>query len=92
MKTLGKKITELRKKYNMTQDQLATKMNVSGQAVSKWESEQSTPDLEKVIIMSDFFGVTTDYILKGIDCGKRKRNCGFYTGRILGSSGSIYER
>ena len=36
-------------------------------AVSKWESEQSTPDLEKVIIMSELFEVTTDYILKGIE-------------------------
>ena len=41
-------------------------MGVSRQAVSKWESEQSVPDLEKIIVMSDLFEVTTDYLLKGI--------------------------
>lgn len=57
----------LRKSKGISQEELADKVGVSRQAVSKWESEQSTPDLEKVIIMSDFFGVTTDYILKGIE-------------------------
>ncbi|WP_232500748.1 helix-turn-helix transcriptional regulator [Lactobacillus iners] len=48
----------------MSQEELAGKVGVSRQAVSKWESEQSLPDLEKIITMSDYFGVTTDYILK----------------------------
>lgn len=43
------------------------KMGVSRQAVSKWESGQSSPDLEKVIAMSELFEITTDYILKGIE-------------------------
>ena len=51
----------------MSQEELADRMGVSRQAVSKWESEQSTPDLEKIIIMSELFGVTTDYILKGTE-------------------------
>ena len=50
-----------------SQEELADKVGVSRQAVSKWESEQSTPDLEKVIAMSELFEVTTDYILKGIE-------------------------
>ena len=57
---LGQKIAELRKKSGLSQEALAEKMNVSRQAVSKWESEQATPDLDKVVIMSDFFEVTTD--------------------------------
>ena len=61
------KLKKLRKENNLSQERLADLLEVSRQAVSKWESEQSTPDLEKVIIMSDFFGVTTDYILKGIE-------------------------
>lgn len=63
---MSDRIQYLRKTKGISQEELAYKVGVSRQAVSKWESEQSTPDLEKVIIMSDFFGVTTDYILKGI--------------------------
>ena len=57
----------LRKNKGLSQEELADKVGVSRQAVSKWESEQSTPDLEKVIAMSELFEVTTDYILKGIE-------------------------
>lgn len=64
---MSDRIQYLRKIKGISQEELAYKVGVSRQAVSKWESEQSTPDLEKVIIMSDFFGVTTDYILKGIE-------------------------
>lgn len=61
---LGQKITELRKKNNLSQEGLAEKMNVSRQAVSKWESDQSIPDIEKIVSLSELFGVTTDYLLK----------------------------
>lgn len=61
---LGQKITELRKKNNLSQEGLAEKMNVSRQAVSKWESDQSIPDIEKIVNLSELFGVTTDYLLK----------------------------
>ncbi|WP_347283950.1 helix-turn-helix domain-containing protein [Lactobacillus taiwanensis] len=61
---LGQKITELRKKNNLSQEALAEKMNVSRQAVSKWESDQSIPDIEKIVNLSELFGVTTDYLLK----------------------------
>ena len=64
---MSDRIQYLRKTKGISQEELADKVGVSRQAVSKWESEQSTPDLEKVIIMSDFFEVTTDYILKGIE-------------------------
>ena len=59
--------TILRKQKGYSQEELADKVGVSRQAVSKWESEQTTPDLEKVIAMSELFEVTTDYILKGIE-------------------------
>ena len=61
------RIQSLRKIKGISQEQLAEAIGVSRQAVSKWESEQSTPDLEKIILMSDFFDVTTDYLLKGIE-------------------------
>ena len=61
---LADKIIRLRKKNGWSQEELAEKMNVSRQAVSKWEAAQSTPDLEKILMLSSLFGVTTDYLLK----------------------------
>lgn len=61
---LADKISRLRKRNGWSQEELAEKMNVSRQAVSKWESAQTIPDLEKILILSDLFGVTTDYLLK----------------------------
>ncbi len=64
---MADRIQYLRKTKGLSQEELADKIGVSRQAVSKWESEQSTPDIEKIIIMSELFEVTTDYILKGIE-------------------------
>ena len=68
---IADRIQNLRKSKGISQEELADKIGVSRQAVSKWESEQSIPEIEKVIIMSDFFEVTTDYILKGIETQKQ---------------------
>lgn len=64
---LSDRIQYLRKVRGISQEGLAEKLGVSRQAVSKWESEQSMPDLDKIISMSDYFEVTTDYLLKGIE-------------------------
>ena len=61
---LADKIIKLRKKNGWSQEELAEKMNVSRQAVSKWESAQTVPDLEKILQLSVLLGVTTDYLLK----------------------------
>lgn len=61
---LADKIIRLRKKNGWSQEELAEKMSVSRQAVSKWESAQTVPDLEKILMLGDLFGVTTDYLLK----------------------------
>ena len=61
------RIQSLRKGKGISQEELADKIGVSRQAVSKWESEQSLPDIEKIILLSDYFDVTTDYLLKGIE-------------------------
>ena len=61
---LADKIIRLRKKNGWSQEELAEKMNVSRQAVSKWESAQTIPDLEKILQLGVLFGVTTDYLLK----------------------------
>ena len=64
---MADRIQDLRKNKGISQEELADKIGVSRQAVSKWESKQSTPDLEKIIMLSEFFNVTTDYIIKGIE-------------------------
>lgn len=60
---LADKIIEERKKNGWTQEELAEKLGVSRQAVSKWESAGSIPDLQKVIQLATVFGVSTDYLL-----------------------------
>lgn len=61
---LADKIIQLRKRSGWSQEELAEKMNVSRQSVSKWEGAQSVPDLEKILQLGRIFGVSTDYLLK----------------------------
>ncbi len=61
---LADKIVSLRKKAGWSQEDLAEKLGVTRQSVSKWEGAQSVPDMDKVVQMSRLFGVTTDYLLK----------------------------
>ena len=61
---LADKITEERKKNGWSQEELADKLGVSRQAVSKWESAGSTPDLQRVIQLAQLFDVSTDYLLR----------------------------
>ena len=56
---MADRIQYLRKTKGLSQEELADKVGVSRQAVSKWESEQSTPDIAKIIIMSELFEITT---------------------------------
>ena len=61
---LADKITEERKKNGWSQEELANQLGVSRQAVSKWESAGAVPDLQRILQMSELFGVSTDYLLK----------------------------
>lgn len=61
---LADKIIELRKRNGWSQEDLAEKLNVSRQSISKWEGAQSIPDMNKIIKMSELFGVSTDVLLK----------------------------
>ena len=61
---LAEKIMEERKKNGWSQEDLAEKLGVSRQSVSKWESAQSVPDLQRILEMSKIFNVSTDYLLK----------------------------
>ncbi len=61
---LAEKITALRKQKGWSQEELAHQLDVSRQAVSKWESASAIPDLERILKMSEIFEVSTDYLLK----------------------------
>ncbi len=61
---LADKILSLRKKNGWSQEELAEKMNVSRQSISKWESTGSIPDINKILELAKIFGVSTDYLLK----------------------------
>ena len=63
--TLAGRIQQLRRQRGISQEELAGAVKVSRQAVSKWESAQAQPELEKLLVLSDFFQVSTDYLLKG---------------------------
>lgn len=62
--TLGEKIASLRAQYEMSQGDLAEKMDVSRQSVSKWETDASIPELDKLIQLSEIFHVTIDELVK----------------------------
>lgn len=62
--TLGEKLQKLRKSRSWTQEELAERVGVSRQSLSKWESDGALPDTANVIVLADLFGVTTDYLLR----------------------------
>ncbi len=66
MNSIGERIYEIRKKRNLSQGELADKLDVSRQTVSKWENNICLPEVEKLMQLSEALGVTTDYILKGV--------------------------
>ena len=61
---LADKIIENRKRNGWSQEELADKLGVSRQSVSKWEGAQAVPDMKKIVLMSEIFGVSTDYLLR----------------------------
>ena len=67
-------LIQLRKKANLSQEQLADKLGVTRQAISKWESGQNKPEADKILLLSDIFHVTTDQLLKGTENSKKTKN------------------
>lgn len=62
--TIGEKISKLRKEYNYTQEQLADRLGVSRQSISKWESDLAYPETDKLIELGKLFNCSMDYLLK----------------------------
>lgn len=69
----SEKLTELRHSRGWSQEQLGERLGVTRQTVSKWELGSTTPELEKLAMMSDIFGVSTDELIKGEPRGSRRR-------------------
>ena len=62
--TIGEKISKSRKEYNYTQEQLADRLGVSRQSISKWESDLAYPETDKLIELGKLFNCSMDYLLK----------------------------
>lgn len=79
----GEKLQLLRKQRGMSQEQLALQIGVSRQAVSKWELGESTPDTDKIVLLSRIFDVTTDYLIFEGDTstGKQKETINISRGK-----------
>lgn len=63
--TIGERLFKLRKEKNISQEELANALDVSRQTISKWENGESTPDFDKIIPLSEYFGITSDELLTG---------------------------
>ena len=61
--TLGKKLKELRKKFGLTQEELGRMMNVSRQAITKWENDNGIPDISNLVLLANYFEISVDYLL-----------------------------
>lgn len=91
--TFGEKLQSLRQKAGMSQDALAEKLDVSRQAVSRWERNETMPETEKVILLADLFGVTTDYLLRPeVETAEptRRELSGRFFGGTSGDSGANF--
>ena len=62
---LGENLFNLRKEKGLSQEEVAEKLNVTRQTVSKWETNQSTPDFDKIIPICELYGITTEELLQG---------------------------
>lgn len=65
--TFGERLYELRKDKNISQEELADLLDVSRQSISKWENDKAYPEMTRLLFMSDFFNVSLDYLMRGVE-------------------------
>ena len=63
----NEKLIELRKSKGLSQDELGQRLGVSRQTISKWELAQSYPDFQRLVLLSDYFGMSLDALVKDVD-------------------------
>lgn len=93
--TFGEKIQKLRKESGLSQEELADQLNVSRQAVSKWERDSGYPETEKIVRMSKLFHVSLDYLLGEEDTQKPENNPnekGLYVSREMAEGFLSYQK
>ncbi len=79
--TFGEKLKGLRKEKGYSQEEMAGLLEVSRQAVSKWESDRGIPEIDKLVQISNMFGVTLDYLLKNESSNENNQSGGYYVSR-----------
>ena len=85
--TIGEKIAYLRNTENISQEELAEKMMVSRQSVSKWEMNQAIPQLDKIMVLCDLFGITADDLLREEVALKKNANISLGQNKYFGTDG-----
>ncbi|MBQ1303776.1 MAG: helix-turn-helix transcriptional regulator, partial [Erysipelotrichaceae bacterium] len=63
MESFGARLAELRRQHNLTQNDIADRLNISAQAVSKWENDLTSPDIDTLLKLADIFNISTDELL-----------------------------
>ncbi len=72
--SLGQQLKMFRESQNLSQEDVAKKIGVTRQAVYKWENDKSYPDIDNLIILSEFYNVTLDDLIKGNDSFKKNKD------------------
>jgi len=94
-RTVGRTIAALRQNKGMTQQQLAAAMNVSHQAVSKWENGAALPDIQTLVELTQLFGISVEQLLNGEIPGteeeSRPQSFGSFVGSVLDDLGSVFK-
>ena len=88
--SLGERLLELRKSKHLSQEELAYKLDVTRQTISKWETDQSTPDFDKIMPLCELYGITSDELLTGAFKEKVKEESKNNKGKKLGLVISIF--
>ena len=73
---IGERLLKLRNQSSLTQEELAERLDVSRQSISKWELNKTLPDVDKLIQLSEMYQVSIDYLIKGEEAGQEERNRG----------------
>ncbi len=70
--TFGERLYELRRNKNISQEELAELLDVSRQSISKWENDKAYPEMTRLLFMSEYFDVSLDYLMRGIEADENK--------------------
>lgn len=87
--TFGNRLYELRKNFELSQEELAELLDVSRQSISKWESDKGYPEMTRLIFLSDYFQVSLDYLMRGVEkeelSEKEKKSLEYHTDTLMNS-------